>query len=205
LSNFISTSNAFVKRQDKEVSETLHWKIWSRVSNFGYTNFSRWNHTPDCDPAPATDTMTINSYELHTPIGGGTTGTVYSATSHGHPFAVKVIQRDPKTQNIIRREVKALKGIRAQLQEEAGYHYLQHLHKLIPADGGEEDLSSGQMGSVYFVLKPLPEETLADVIASSRSRRDKMRLFHEAVKGVALLHTKGWVHRDLRPENIGIV
>jgi len=178
---FLRIRNDAVKRQFKHASETLHWT-----------------------PTPAIDTLTINSYTLHTKIASGTTGAVYSASNeHGDTFAVKVVQQSPQLQKIIQREVTTLQEIRNQFKDMPDYRRLLHLLEVVPANVGHGDPTLGPMSAVYFISTPLVSQTLADVIASGRSRAQKMCLFREAIQGVALMHSKDWVHRDLKPENIG--
>jgi hypothetical protein len=59
-------------------------------------------------------------------------------------------------------------------------------------------------GGVFAVLEYVEGKTLSQVAAADSSYRDIANLFAEIADAVAYAHTRGFVHRDLHPENVVI-
>jgi serine/threonine-protein kinase len=76
------------------------------------------------------------------------------------------------------------------------------------------DVGVDEDGQHYFVAKELQGETLASVIAKLRSGDrfyvekfglfDRLRIFASVAEAMSYVHSKGVIHRDLRPENVMI-
>src|SRR5215475_9494388 len=131
-------------------------------------------------------------YEIGQAIGRGGMGEVLAA-------------RDV----LIGREV-AIKRLRSELPEHAMNRFVREAciqgrldH---PAIVPVHDLGIDRDGVPFFVMKKLSGTTLARIIANPdparHSRQRLLRAFVELCLAVEFVHTRGFLHRDLKPDNI---
>jgi eukaryotic-like serine/threonine-protein kinase len=73
------------------------------------------------------------------------------------------------------------------------------------------ELAVDPEGRPFFAMKQIPGTTLADVIASNRAgevtgwtRSQLLRAFVDVCLAIELAHTRGILHRDLKPHNIAL-
>lgn len=137
---------------------------------------------------------TIPGYELLAPLGGGPMTRVYGARdgTDDSPCAVKVIRPDwddpPTAIRLIRREARALLAVRHP-------HLVRcrQAHVLTPP--------------YFLVMDLLPGESLR-----ARLRRDyrldlptTLWVARQTAEALAALHRAGFVHGDVKPDNIRLV
>ncbi len=136
----------------------------------------------------------IPGYELLTCLGGGSTTTVYSARecATDFPCAVKVLRPDWEEQTIavklLQREARA--GL---MVKHAHLVRILEAHVMTPPH--------------YLVMEYLPGESLR-----RRMRRDycldqatALWIARQNAEALAALHRKGFIHGDIKPENIRLV
>ncbi len=147
-------------------------------------------------PLPATPlALTAGSvlagrYVVERIVGRGGSATVYLAADekHGRPVAIKVLHAD----------VAAAVGAERFLQEIRIAARLTHPHILGLIDSGESD------GVIYYVMPFVPEGSLADRLRSGMPVpiTQVERVVREIGSALDFAHQSGFVHRDVKPQNI---
>lgn len=140
--------------------------------------------------------MRIGNYEILRPIGEGGAGTVYAAAQRSplkRTVAIKVLRRGVLRQDELaeslsrfRREQKALAAI--------NHPNVAQVYDAGSTDGG---------GNPYLVMElvsGLPITVHCDT--NGLSIRERLELLVQACRAVEHAHTRGVIHRDLKPTNL---
>jgi serine/threonine protein kinase len=132
----------------------------------------------------------ISRYKVLNELGRGGMATVYLALDprSGREVAIKVLPRemlhDPAFRARFEREIKALVG-------------LEHPNIVTVYDMGDED------GQPYFVMRYMKGGSLTDRLRGGKlSLPETAGIIEKIAKGLAHAHRKGFIHRDLKPDNI---
>src|SRR5258707_8885268 len=129
-------------------------------------------------------------YTLECELGRGGMATVYLAEEkkHGRKVAIKVL----------RPEITAALGTERFLREIGIAARLSHPH-IVPL------IDSGQAGGfLYYVQPHIPGGSLRDRLMEARPLplKEALRIAQEIGAGLDFAHRNGFVHRDVKPENI---
>ena len=131
----------------------------------------------------------IGKYSIERELGQGGFGKVYLAfdPDAGRPVAIKKIR--------VEGDPDLLRRFQLEIRVTASLH---HKNIVTIHASGEED------GDPYLVMEYLEGYTLKHVIEQKLplTLLDKVRIMTQVAEGFAYAHSKGVVHRDVKPENI---
>src|SRR5438552_7430906 len=129
-------------------------------------------------------------YSIERELGAGGMATVYLAEEkkHGRKVAIKVL----------RPELAASVGAERFLREIGIAARLAHPHIVPLIDSGDAE------GLLYYVSPFVPGGSLRDRLMKEQHLpvRDVVRIASEVGAGLDFAHRAGFVHRDVKPENI---
>jgi serine/threonine-protein kinase len=149
-----------------------------------------------CDDAGTASTGGLprsSRYQLGAALGFGGMGEVLTArdTHLGRDVAIKRLRSDAPTADQVERFLREAR-IQGRLEHPA----------IVPV----HDLATDESGQPFFAMKRLDGVTLHDVLASGDrgtwTHPRLLRAFVDACLAIEFAHTRGVVHRDLKPTNI---
>ena len=141
---------------------------------------------------PAIDRLTAalaDRYTIERELGAGGMATVYLAHDirHNRKVALKVLKP----------ELAAVVGASRFLREVEVTANLQHPHILPLFESGEAD------GFLYYVMPFVEGESLRQRLARGPlEQAEAARLMHDVADALAYAHSRGVVHRDIKPDNV---
>src|SRR5216117_1512227 len=141
-------------------------------------------------PLPTLVAALADRYTLDRELGRGGTAAVYLALDRKHQRQVAI--------KVLRPEVAAHLGAERFLREIAIAARLTHPHILPLIDSGEA------AGSLYYVMPYVRGESLRQRLARERRLplKDALRIARELGAGLDYAHREGFIHRDVKPENV---
>ncbi|KAI1133652.1 kinase-like domain-containing protein [Nemania abortiva] len=161
-------------------------------------------------PTPHKDTRTFGQWTLNNPLGKGSAGRVFLASnSKNQVVAIKVMECTSNSAGAVDKEVARCRDLTALAQKLDDGGRLVRLKEIL--DPREEaSSSSAAFHEVALVLEPMTPVTLDELVgnqAMGGSRGMSMKaatILHDALLGLKFLHENGWLHRDIKPQNIGV-
>ncbi|MEJ7600178.1 MAG: serine/threonine-protein kinase [Kofleriaceae bacterium] len=145
---------------------------------------------PDTDDEPREDTRVSSVYAYGEVIGRGGMGEVVLAHDRriGRDVAIKRLYADTAGGAEVERFMREAR-IQARLDHPA----------IVPV----YELGRDESGKPYFTMKRLAGVTLAQMLATPGPTRQRLlRAFADVCRAIDFAHTRGVVHRDLKPGNI---
>ncbi|OAP65170.1 hypothetical protein AYL99_01142 [Fonsecaea erecta] len=181
-----------LEKESQIVAARVHNPRWARTIEDGPTDLPSWYNTRLHTPALGAVQRTMDIG----PLGRGSYGEVRKSVDldSGCFVATKIIHLPPKVdfamsneEVLLRREVKVLSSVS---------------HKNIVEYLGSSGWDTSDV-NIHMSLKP---GNLCDLLRKSpgiRSNKDVLtRLWHEMLEALDYLAYRGWIHRDVKPENI---
>src|SRR5437899_4289809 len=145
----------------------------------------------DVGESPFTlQTSLADRYTIERLLGSGGMATVHLAEERKHRREVAI--------KVLRQEFSASVGKERFLREIGIAARLSHPHIVPLIDSGESD------GSLYYVSPFIPGGSLRDRLNREKKLPidDAVRIVGEVGAGLDYAHRNGFVHRDVKPENI---
>ena len=142
------------------------------------------------DAPPSVTTDLADRYTIERILGQGGMATVHLAEERKHKRKVAI--------KVLKPEFGASVGAERFLREIGIAAQLSHPHIVPLIDSGESD------GSLYYVSPYVPGGSLRDRLLRQKklSVDDALRIAHEVGVALDYAHRNGFVHRDVKPENI---
>ena len=142
-------------------------------------------------PLPTAELGTLGQYELLSVLGQGAMGTVYKAlhTKLDKVVAVKVLRLDRfQDEHAVARFDREMRAVAK----------MEHPHIVRATDAGESD------GKYFLVMEYLDGIDLSHLIrhVGPPAIADACELLRQAAMGLQYAHSKGMVHRDVKPSNL---
>ncbi|MEP7325785.1 MAG: serine/threonine-protein kinase, partial [Gemmatimonadota bacterium] len=134
--------------------------------------------------------VVADRYEIRALLGEGGMARVYAAHDRKHDRQVAI--------KMLRAELTVALGTDRFLREIRIAARLTHPHILPLYDSGEDQ------GALYYVMPLIEGESLRERLASHGPLPllEASRITHEVAEALTYAHEQGFVHRDIKPDNI---
>ncbi|KAI9758644.1 MAG: hypothetical protein M4579_002955 [Chaenotheca gracillima] len=156
--------------------------------------------TPETlQPTPEPHHYVLENYVIKGTFARGSTSTVVAGLKRrgGDAVAIKKIQRTKYNLPVIKNEIE--------VSEKLGVHpRICSLLQVIYSGGDKDTIGPHGVDEVHLIYEPFGICLFADLISSNSSQKDRVLVFKQCLEGVAFLHRKGLMHRDLKPGNIAM-
>ncbi|KAK5105686.1 hypothetical protein LTR62_002373 [Meristemomyces frigidus] len=159
---------------------------------------------------PICESIYIGNWRLNSTAGKGTESVFFSAVGpHGELVVIKqVVSKDWPSAENADKEMLHYEDLRSRLRHYPDRQFIVELQDLI-CTSGRRSFEEVQIADIAnLVISPLARGTFWDILIKSKDavdRDDIVNLFAQTFTGVSALHEVGYVHRDLKPTNLGVV
>jgi serine/threonine-protein kinase len=142
------------------------------------------------EPSASIVEMFAPAYRVERELGRGATAKVYLAEDVKHQRRVAI--------KVLREEIAESLGTERFLQEIVVAAGLSHPHIVPLLDSGE------RAGALYYVMPAIEGETLRERLTreSPMAIADALRITAQIADALSFSHSRGIIHRDVKPENV---
>lgn len=159
---------------------------------------------------PSWNNMVIGPWTAISTVGRGSYGVV-SAAIHwdGSVIAVKsFLRHNRQSDKSVMDEVATAKRLMIDIKRHDYREFVLHLQEVI-FERRAPMYDLGPPEQVWMLYTPLARCTFSpDLIPQegrAPARETRIALLEQVLKGLVCLHAQNWVHRDLKPTNLGVV
>ena len=159
---------------------------------------------------PSWNNMAIGPWIIPGAVGKGTYGVVSAAIhQNGTVIAVKsFLHHDRRSNKNVIDEMMTAERLMTDLKKHEYREYILELQEVI-FERGASKFDGGSPEQVWMLYTPLARCTFTTYLRPQQditlSREARIALLEQVLKGLVCLHDQGWVHRDLKPTNLGVV
>ncbi|MEU4410588.1 serine/threonine-protein kinase [Streptosporangium sp. NPDC023963] len=142
----------------------------------------------------------VGDWRVGRPISTGSWASVYLGVRDGEGATRAALKFLP-TGTVTRRQLGHLKDMtqrEIRLHSRLRHARLIRLHETLVID----DAGNPELDGACVLVMDLAERSLADLIRGGAPVPGAPRLIAEICEGIAHMHAEGWVHGDLKPNNV---
>jgi serine/threonine protein kinase len=149
----------------------------------------------------------LTAFKIVKQLGAGGCATVWTVTDvYGKSYALKAIPMDAEEVELRMREVNAMKAANAEHVVECYDAWIEPMtpqleDAFVPKDAPVYQYAATEY--MFFMKTELCDTNLTEWITRKERRPSQLwRVFRQVTQGLSDLHTKGFMHRDIKPDNI---
>ncbi|KRX03238.1 Protein kinase-like domain [Pseudocohnilembus persalinus] len=140
------------------------------------------------DKAQPAKKNTIQGYELVSQLGVGAYAKVYKVKKNGQYFALKLLEKQKIYQDALEKCVESEIKVMSQLNSKHCIKLIEHFEYRKWICIVLEYCNGGTL--LHYIIQQKPGE------------KECMNIFIQIMQGFAAIHQAGYLHRDLKPDNI---
>ncbi|KAK4978299.1 hypothetical protein LTR28_006452 [Elasticomyces elasticus] len=190
---------------------TFEDQLLQEQKSFFFQNMLDRTLPPPLTSGTPSDTdIILGDWTLRAITGQGAFGTVSAAVHQDTSVAAvkTLIRKNRSTATSIAKEVQILRRLRPLLETEDVNKRVVRFVEVIYQSNSETYHSGAE--NVWLLIKPLAfEGTFERLMQLDRSIgmgiSERIDLLQQVLQGLDCLHRLGWVHRDIKPQNLGLV